>query len=578
MERVTKQVHFANFATSGHRRSRYSPPSYSPSPERRKSRRKSFSEQALGALGLGGGAAAADYKHDRDYRGGDYRGSDRDYYGRGRDHDRDRYRRGRSYSRSHARYPSSSPSRSRDRNRNRHRSRGGRTHEEKIAQAARAALTAGAAQAFRSRKDPGPWTGDKGKAILTAAVAAAGTDGLVDQDPNKHSKRHMIESTLAGLATSHLVKGGRSQSRGRDRDGRNKSSGGGGGLKDLASAGALAAAGKEIYDRISRSRSRPRGREGSRDSYDDESDRTTRSRSRHGDHRGSKKRSKSVSEYISKGMAALGLEEADGGGGDSDRRRDDRHRTRDRAPDYNHRRGGGGSRQYDSYSDSDGDESEYRNRDSRRSRGSREPRDVGRNRSIGRNPTPKTPTSAPRGGLDGGASSRPRARSSSESSSDLGDSDDEMKKHRKMKRDMLVTGGLATVATIHAAHNVHSSIEKRKQRRKALEEGKITPEEARKRRIKSNTLDAASIGLAALGIKGALGEWKEVNEKHKEHKEFKDECAHRSEKRHMHRQTRSQGPTYRRRWPDEIQNAPSPVNSWKHSPPIAAIEAPQATY
>lgn len=394
-------------------------------------------------------------------------------------------------------------------------------------------------------------------------MTAAGTDGLLDRDGNKHSKRHMIESTLAGLATSHFV-GGRSKSRGRD--GRSKSSGGGG-LKDLASAGALAAAGKEIYDRVSRSRSRPRGREGSRDSYDSESDRS-RSRRRDDRDRGSKQRSKSVSEYISKGMAALGLE----GGGDDRRRERSRSRNRDYERSSSRRRG---SKRYDSYSDSDGDDSEYRSRGSRRG-GGRDSRDVGRYRSIGRNPPPNQTRSAPRGGPDRAASTRSRGRSSSESDSDLGDSSDEKEKHKKMKRDMLVTSGLATVATIHAAHNVHQGIEKRKKRLQALEEGKITAEEARKRRIKANTLDAASIGLAALGIKGAYSEWQEVNEKRKEHREFQDECSHRHERRL--RRARSQGPSHRHRWPDEIESAASPVPSWKYSPPVASIEAPQATY
>ncbi|KAJ6151131.1 hypothetical protein N7470_007725 [Penicillium chermesinum] len=422
---------------AGSRRSRYSPQSYSPSPERRKSRRKSFGEQALGASGLGGGAAAAAYKHDRDqHRDRDYRGSDRDYYDRDR-----RDRRGRSYSRSHRRDSSS-----RSRSRSRHRSK---TKEERIAQAARAALAAGAVQAFRSRKDPGPWTGEKGKAILTAAVAAAGTDGLVDKDPKKHSKRHTIESTLAGLAAGQLMNRGRSKSRGRGH----KSSGG---LKDLVSAGALAAAGKEIYDRFSRSRSRPRGRDGSRDSSGSESDERS---SRRDGHRGSQKRSKSVSDYLSKGMAALGLEAVNTGAG---------------------------------------------------ARGEEEATEI---REI---------------------------------------SDEREKPCTRVSK-------------------------KRKKRIKELEEGKITPEEARKRRIKADVLDVASIGLAALGIKGAVGEWKEVLEKRKERREFQEECARHAELRKK-RRARSQGPPYRRRWPDEIEDAPSPVHSWKPNTPVQALEAPQATY
>jgi len=400
-----------------------------------------------------------------------------------------------------------------------------------MAQAARAALTAGAIEAFRSRKEPGPWTGEKGKRILTAAVTAAGTDGLVDKDPQKHGTRHIIESTLAGLATNHFINDGRSRSRGRDGHSRSRSSGGG--LKDLAATGALAAAGKEIYDRVSRSRSRHRGR-GSEDSDDDR--------------RAPKKRSKSVSDYISKGMAALGVGKE---GKEQSRDRDDRDYDRHR--ERRHRR----EPRHDEYSDSDAD-SDYHSRDSRDSRDNgrgRRSRDVGLYRSTNeRNSTPQAPTSAPRG------TNRTRAQSadygcdcSSESDSDLGDSSEETKQAKKIKRDMLLTSGLATVATIHAAHGVYNGMQKRKKRMKELEEGKITAEEARKRRTKANTMDALSVGLAALGIKGAYGEWKEVNEKRKERSHFKHECAERATKRQM-RRSHSQGDrSSRTRLPDEIE-------------------------
>ncbi|KAJ5086470.1 hypothetical protein NUU61_007777 [Penicillium alfredii] len=504
------------------RRSRYSPPSSpSPSPPRHR-RRKSFSEQALGALGLG--AAASGHGH----------------RGRGRSHSRHRPR---------SRSSSSSRSRSRDRDRGRgrghSRSRRDRS-EQRIAQAARAALTAGAVEAFRQRKEPGEWTGQKGKRILTAAITAGGTDGLVDKDPRKHGTRHVVESTLAGLAANRFMNGSRSQSRGRN--GRGRSSGALGGL---AASGALAAAGKEIYDRVSRSRSRHRGRKDASDSEDD--------------HRGSKKRSKSVSDYINKGMAALGLDE----GGDRhrddsrDRGHSDRHRER-----RHHRRP-----RNDEYSDSDAD-SDYHHRDSRRDRGSR---DVGRHRfQDGKNPPPYAPTSAPRGG-DGATSMDRGQASSSESDSDLGDSSDEKKKRKKMKRDMLLTTGLASVATIHAAHGVYGSVEKRKERMQQLKEGEITPEEARKKRLKANTHDAVSIGLAALGIKGAYKEWKEVNEKRKETNNFQSECAMRAAKRQMRRaHSHSAAPSSRHRWPDEIEYAPSSSDSWHdHAPGSGNLYGPE---
>ncbi|KAJ5489327.1 hypothetical protein N7539_004217 [Penicillium diatomitis] len=492
------------------RRSRYaSTSSSSPSPPPRR-RRKSFGETALGALGLESVVSKSSDRTDR-RRG---RSSSR-YRGRGR---------GRDYS--------SSPSRSRSRSRRRRDGRDRAKSQDKMMQAARAALTAGAVEAFKSRKDPGPWTGAKGKRILTAAITAAGTDGLLDKDPKKHSNLHVIESTIAGLAAGHLVGG----PKGRDGRGRSRS---GGGLKDLAATGALAAAGKEIFDRVSRSRSRrrdreDRGRSHSRDSGDDE-------------RRGSKKRSKSVSDYINKGMAALGLgEEA------SEHDRRDRSRERDDGHDRRRERRRHRDRdsRYDSYSDSDAD-TDYRSRDYRRGRGSR---DVGRYRSANgsRAPPPRS-AGASRGERGPGSSTR-RSSSSSESSSDLGDSDNERKQSKKMKRDLLLTSGLATVATIHAAHSAYTSVEKRKKRMEQVKAGEITADEARKRRMKANTVDAVSIGLAALGIKGAYSEWKEANEKRKETRHFQEECAERRIKREM-RRSRSQGhgAYHRRRWPDEIE-------------------------
>ncbi|EPS32172.1 hypothetical protein PDE_07132 [Penicillium oxalicum 114-2] len=495
----------------GHRsrRSRYSSvSSSSPSPPPRR-RRKSLGETALGALGLESVVSKSSDRTDR-RRG---RSSSR-YRSRGRD-----YSSSRSRSRSHSR------SRRRD-----HRDRA--KSQEKLVQAARAALTAGAVEAFKSRNDPGKWAGAKGKRVLTAAVTAAGTDGLLDKDPNKHSGRHVIESTLAGLAASHFVGG----PKGRDGRGRSRS---GSGLKDLAATGAIAAAGKEIFDRVSRSRSRrgdrdDRGRDRGRDSDDD--------------HHGSKKRSKSVSDYINKGMAALGLgEEASSNRGRHDRSRErdegyDRRRERRRHRDRDSR--------YDSYSDSEA-ESDYRSRDHRRGRGSR---DVGRYRSAnGSRAPPPVSASASRRGRGAGSTTR-HSSSSSESDSDLGDSDNDKKTKKKMKRDLLLTSGLATVATIHAAHGAYQSVEKRKKRMEQVKKGEISPEEARRRRLKANTVDAVSIGLAALGIKGAYGEWKEANEKRKETEHFRDECAQRKAKREM-RRSRSQGyGTHRqRRWPDEIE-------------------------
>lgn len=100
-----------------------------------------------------------------------------------------------------------------------------------------------------------------------------------------------------------------------------------------------------------------------------------------------------------------------------------------------------------------------------------------------------------------------------------------------MKGKQFITAGLATVATIHAAHNVYSSMEKRDARHKAVQEGEMTPEEARKLRAKAALQDAASVGIAALGIKGAISEIKEANEIRHECKDFREKKGERHKKR-----------------------------------------------
>ncbi|KUL91236.1 hypothetical protein ZTR_01551 [Talaromyces verruculosus] len=432
------------------RRDRYERSAYSSSrsPSPRPRRRKSMGEEALGAIGGALGIKAArDRSRDRD-----------------RDSDRGRSRKYRSYSDS------------------RSRSRGHRAKSEaRIAQAMKAALAAGAAEAFRVRSIPGPWTGEKGRRVLTAAVSAGGVDGLIDRDPNKHGGRHVLESILAGMATNRLVNGARSNSRSRNGTrGRSQSRGG---VRDLAAAGILAAAGKQAYDRFSRSHSRGRDRSDSRDSRDGGRD--------------SKKRGSSVSRAINKGLAALGLD---------DKSQSDR--------------GGHRSTRSSDYSDS-GDDRSYRS--SRRRRSSR---DVRSQRSSSVSDSTSRVVAKRAGSSNGNI----ECHSDCDSDSDL-NSDDEKREKKKMLRKELITSGLATVATIHAAHGVIKNVEAQKKRHEAVKSGAISKEQERTMQRKADLKNLASIGLAALGIKGAIGEWKEVQEQRKEHKEFEHKCQERHERR-----------------------------------------------
>ncbi|EEP78586.1 predicted protein [Uncinocarpus reesii 1704] len=253
---------------------RYSSSSASRSPSPKPRRRKSLGEQALAALGLGG----SDSRGTKHRRTGS-RDRSYDYYDprSHRNYDRTRRRRDhRHRSRSSSRSPSP-----------------GRSGKE-IRHVITAALTAGAAEAYRARKEPGGWTGEKGRRVLTAAIGAGGIDKLIERDPSKHGKRHIVESTLAGLATNHLMNGP-SRSRSHRRHGRRSRSEDHGGMRNLAASGVLAAAGKKAYDHY---RSKSRNSSAHSDYSSDGSSQPRRRR---------KKRSQSVTDYVTKGLAALGL-------------------------------------------------------------------------------------------------------------------------------------------------------------------------------------------------------------------------------------------------------------------------------
>jgi hypothetical protein len=127
-----------------------------------------------------------------------------------------------------------------------------------------------------------------------------------------------------------------------------------------------------------------------------------------------------------------------------------------------------------------------------------------------------------------------RSSSSSTSSSALGSTTDDEKKIRNMKRKKWITAGLAGVATIHAASSLYSSVESHDKRILAVEAGELSPEEAHKKQREARWRDAASIAIAALGIKGALSEWKEVQEKRHEHAELMESQQERHKKRIEH--------------------------------------------
>jgi hypothetical protein len=82
---------------------------------------------------------------------------------------------------------------------------------------------------------------------------------------------------------------------------------------------------------------------------------------------------------------------------------------------------------------------------------------------------------------------------------------------------------------------VHETIEKTAARRKELEEGEISEEEAKKRKNKGRWRNAANVGIAAVWVKSAYDEIMEYREAQKEHAE----ACERGEERHRKRLERA---------------------------------------
>jgi hypothetical protein len=128
-------------------------------------------------------------------------------------------------------------------------------------------------------------------------------------------------------------------------------------------------------------------------------------------------------------------------------------------------------------------------------------------------------------------SGRGGKRSSSSSSSDLGSTTDDEKRCKSIARKKWITGGLAAVATVHAAAKVYSSIEAHDKRVEQVIKGEISPQEAQKKKKQAHWQDAAAIAIAALGIKSAMNEWGEVQEQQHEHQELLESRQERHKRR-----------------------------------------------
>ncbi|KAI0201198.1 hypothetical protein F4808DRAFT_130404 [Astrocystis sublimbata] len=136
-----------------------------------------------------------------------------------RDRERGRDRRHRRHHSRHSPSPSPSPSPSR-----RSRPRGSTAPPSKAAaerwqMAARAALEAGGLTAFRLRKEPGGWSGEKAAKVATAALGAAAMDAFMDQDPRAEKKgmKGMAENAVTSMLASKIMGGKSTRQRRRSR-------------------------------------------------------------------------------------------------------------------------------------------------------------------------------------------------------------------------------------------------------------------------------------------------------------------------------------------------------------------------
>lgn len=97
------------------------------------------------------------------------------------------------------------------------RGRGSGDHR-RFEHAATTALEAAVVETMRVRKEPGSWTGSKGRRVATAALGAAAVDALVAADkPYKHAMLKTVEGAVGGLVVNRVVNVPKKELRERSR-------------------------------------------------------------------------------------------------------------------------------------------------------------------------------------------------------------------------------------------------------------------------------------------------------------------------------------------------------------------------
>ena len=121
-------------------------------------------------------------------------------------------------------------------------------------------------------------------------------------------------------------------------------------------------------------------------------------------------------------------------------------------------------------------------------------------------------------------------------------------------------------------HSVYQSAEKHDIREKELRKGEISKAEARKQRNRGYLQDAASVGIAALGIKGAISEWMEAKEHREEHRKEKEKFMRHRAKRAARRekQLMMARPYQQSGFSDSMPNLSTTGNGYYGPPPPGA--------
>jgi hypothetical protein len=95
-------------------------------------------------------------------------------------------------------------------------------------------------------------------------------------------------------------------------------------------------------------------------------------------------------------------------------------------------------------------------------------------------------------------------------------------RYKQAKKNEIINTAFTTLATMNAMRGMYTSYSASKKRHALIQEGKINAEEAEKLKRKNLMQDAAAVGIAALSLNSAYGEWKGMQQIRKEKQELEE--------------------------------------------------------